>query len=95
MTEGDAVFAADGAHIGQIDGLDEEWLTVRGESYTYRLPRAEVAYEHENRVFLTAPNRSAAHLWRVDLQRRSGLRGWWDRHVLGPSPHHLGGRLTD
>ena len=95
MTEGDAVFAADGAHIGYVAGLDAEWLTVKGEDYTYRIPRTGVAYEHENRVFLTAPNRSAAHLWRSDLQRRGGVRGWWDRWVLGPSRRPLGGRLTD
>lgn len=95
MSEGDAVFAADGAHIGRLDHLDDDGLTIRGESYSYRVPRSGVAYEHENRVFLTAPNRSAAHLWRVDLPRRGGLRGWWDRRVLGPSPHTLGGRLAD
>ncbi len=95
MTEGDAVFAADGAHIGQVNGLDEEWLSVEGEDYSYRIPRTCVAYEHENRVFLTAPNRGAAHLWRPDLQRRRGVRGWWDRWVLGPSRQPLGGRLTD
>lgn len=95
MTEGDAVFAYDGAHIGAISTLDEETLTVRGDGHTYCLPRGEVAYEHEGRVFLAARNRNAAHLWRVDVRGSTGLRGWWERRVLGPSPRLPGGRLDD
>ena len=95
MTKGDAVFAADGAHIGRLDGTDGEWLAVRGDGHTYRVPRTEVAAEHGSRIFLTAVNRAAAHLWRVDVGGAGGLRGWWERGVLGPSPRRLGGRLED
>lgn len=95
MTDGDAVFAHDGAHIGQIVALDDESLTVRGDGHTFRLPRDEVAYEHEGRVFLAARNRNAVHLWRVDVRDASGPRAWWERRVLGPSPHPPGGRLED
>lgn len=95
MAKGDAVFAADGAHIGELDGIDGEWLTVRGDGHTYRVLRTEVAAEHDGRIFLTAANRAAAHIRRVDVGGAGGLRGWWERGVLGPSSRHLGGRLDD
>jgi hypothetical protein len=95
MTVGDAVFAADGAHIGRLTALDEEWLTVTGEGHSYRVPRDKAAYTEQGRVFLAAPNRNAVHLWRVDVRGASGLRGWWERRVLGPSQRQLGGRLAD
>ena len=60
MTEGDPVFTSDSAHIGRIAELDEGWLTVKGEGHTFRIPRDQVAYEHEDRVFVAAPNRNAA-----------------------------------
>lgn len=95
MTDGDTVFALDGARIGRITALDEEALTMRGDGHTFKVARGEVAYEHESRVFLTARNRSAAGLWRVDVRNSGGLRGWWQRRVLGPSPRLPGGRLSD
>lgn len=95
MTVGDAVFAADGAHIGRLDALDDEWLTVRGDGHAYRAPRDGVAYEEDGRVFLAAPNRNAVLLWRADVRGAGGLRGWWERRVLGPSPRRLGGHLAD
>ena len=95
MREGDPVFAADGAHLGHLDGFDEEWLTVRGHDHTFRLPRTQVAYERDKRVFLAAADRNAARLWRTDVRHAGGLRGWWERWVLGPSPHRLGGKLDD
>ena len=51
--------------------------------------------ERDNRVFLTVADRNAARLWRTDVRRAGGLRGWWERWVLGPSPHGLGGKLDD
>ena len=95
MVDGDAVFAADGSHIGRLARLDDAWLTVRGEGHTFRIPRTGVAYEHDNRLFLTAPNRASAYLWRIDVGGASGIQGWWRRRVLGPSPRLLGGRLED
>jgi hypothetical protein len=95
MTEGDAVFAADGAHLGRLDGFDGEWLTVRGDDHTFRLPRTHVAYTRDKRVFLAVADRNAARLWRTDVRRAGGLRGWWERWVLSFSPHHLGGTLAD
>lgn len=95
MTDGDTVFAADGSHIGQIETLDEKMMRVRGSDHSYRVPRAEVDFETEARIFLRAPNRAAAHLWRVDVEAARGLRGWWQRRVLGPSPHRPGGHLDD
>jgi hypothetical protein len=95
MTQGDPVFAADGAHLGHLGGFDEEWLTVRGHDHTFCVPRTQVAEERDNRVFLAAADRNAARLWRTDVRRARGLRGWWERWVLGPSPHGLGGKLDD
>jgi len=101
MTEGDTIFAHDGAHIGRLDALDDEWLRVRDGAHTFRFPRDTVAYEGESdgegqgRVFLSVPNRYAARLWRVDVRSTRGLRGWWERRILGPSPYPLGGPLHD
>lgn len=95
MAVGDAVFTADGSHLGRLAASDDAWLTITGDGHTFHVPRDKVAYEEGSRVFLAAPNRNAAHLWRVDVQRARGLRGWWERRVLGPSPRPLGGRLVD
>jgi hypothetical protein len=95
MTEGDAVFARDSAHIGRLEGLDDEGLTVKDGVHIFRFPRDKVAYEVESRVFLAVPNRYAARLWRVDIRPTCGLRGWWERRILGPSPKPLGGPLHD
>jgi len=95
MTEGDAVFAFDSAHIGRLARLDDAWLTVEDGAHTFRFPRDKVAYEIEDRVFLAVPNRYAARLWRVDVRSTRGPRGWWERRILGPSPKPLGGRLHD
>ena len=101
MTEGDTIFTHDGAHIGRLDALDDEWLHVRGDAHTFRFPRDMVAYESEDdgegpmRVFLSVPNRNAARLWRLDVCSTRGLRGWWERRILGPSPNPLGGPLRD
>ena len=95
MEAGDAVFAFDSAHIGRLAALDDECLTVEDGAHTFRFPRDKVAYEVEGRVFLAVPNRYAARLWRVDVRSTRGLRGWWERRILGPSPHPLGGHLDD
>ena len=95
MAVDDAVFTADGAHIGRLTALDDARLTITGDGHTFRVPRDNVAREEERRIFLAAPNRNAAHLWRVDVQHAGGPRGWWERRVLGPSPRPLGGRLAD
>ena len=89
------MFAADGAHLGRLESCDDEWLTVRGHDHTFRVPRTQVADERDNRVFLAVADRNAAHLWRTDVRRARGLRGWWERWVLGPSPHRPGGKLDD
>ncbi len=95
MTHGDAVFAFDSAHLGRLTALDGEWLTVEDGAHIFRFPRDKVAYEIENRVFLSVPNRYAARLWRADIRSTRGLRGWWERRILGPSPRPLGGPLHD
>lgn len=95
MTDGDAVFSADGAHIGRISAFDDVSVEIRGDGHLFRVPRDKVAYERDGRVFLTLDNRNAARLWRVDVRRASGPRGWWERRVLGPSPRRLGGHLDD
>jgi len=95
MKEGDAVFAADGAHVGRVEAVDGDSLSICGDHHTYRVPREEVAEESDGRIFLSARNRAAARLWRVDVAAAGGLRGWWQRRVLGPSPRTPGGRLDD
>ena len=97
MEVGDSVFGADSAHVGHLTAFDDEWLTVRDHNYGYKIPRSEFAYESEEggRVFLKARNRSAVRLYREDVVRATGLRAWFERRVLGPSPRWVGGRLFD
>ena len=95
MTKGDTVFAADGARIGRLYDVDADWLTVCGDGHTFRLPRAELAFERDHRLFLSATSRSAVRSSRIDLSHESRLFGWWDRSVMGESPDKLGGRLED
>jgi hypothetical protein len=95
MHEGDAVFAADGSHVGSVTVLDASSMTVGGEGHFWKIPRSAVAYESDERVFLSAPNRAAVDHWRSDVAAAGGLRGWWYRHILAPSPRPLGGHLGD
>jgi hypothetical protein len=95
MHEGDAVFAADGSYIGQLTVLDADAITVGAEGHQWRIPRSAVAYEDDARIFLSARNRAAVDLWRVDVAAAGGLRGWWYRRILAPAPRPLGGHLGD
>ena len=95
MSVGDAVFAADGAHLGRLKAIDDETLTVGGGGRIWRVPRDQADGEGEGRIFIQARSRAAANCWRVDVVAARGLRGWWERRVLGPASRLPGGRLDD
>jgi hypothetical protein len=95
MQEGDAVFAADGSHVGRLSAVDADTLIVGAEGHRWVVPRSAVANEVEGRIFLSAPNRAAVDNWRSDVASAGGVRGWWYRRVLAPVPRPLGGHLGD
>lgn len=95
MANEETVYSADGAFIGLLRRSEATELEVEGDGKHYRIPAEGVAYTHESRHFLKARNRAEAEQWRIDLQQASGLRGWWYRRVLGPSPRRPGGPLGD
>ncbi len=95
MQEGDAVFAADGSHVGQLTALDADTIAVGAEVHRWRIPRSAVAYEADGRIFHSAPNRAGVDRWRDDVAAAGGLRGWWYRRILDGTPRPLGGHLGD
>ena len=95
MQEGDAVFAADGSHVGLLTALDADTISVGAEGHQWGIPRSAVAYEVDGRIFLSAPNRAAVDHWRGEIAAAGGLRGWWYRRILAGTSRPLGGHLGD